>query len=124
MALIEHDIKIEQGASFWHAFQLVDANDAPLDLTGWTFTAKVKKKYSDSAPVLSLTCTLNSPATDGMVNLYCPDETTEALAFDQAQDENRTPIHCLYDVKGVRPDGDKIRVAEGEALLSPEATDG
>lgn len=68
MAVPAINIVIEQGADFSRTYSLKSTSGAPLDLTNYTFDAKMRK-WSGSAGYISFATTYNSDPTLGRVTL-------------------------------------------------------
>ena len=73
----ELGLRIRQGATFG-PHRLVISNPVtglPVDLTGATFRAQVRKKSGDSVPVLSFQCAIFNAAT-GEMDFWAEDDAT------------------------------------------------
>lgn len=51
----------------------------PVDLTGKSVRAAIRKDFSDTAPLATFTCTITSPATLGEVTILLPSTTSASL---------------------------------------------
>lgn len=108
MAAGTYNLSIEQGAS-WELQLAIDATaGSDLDITGYTFDAKIAKSYYDDNPV-SMTATIVN-ATNGIVKLSLTSTQTDAL--DAA-------IEYIYDVDMTSNTGTVTRLMEGRATISP-----
>lgn len=103
----ELDLVIEQGRRFYLPLQWFElrqsGEEAPYDLTGWTFTLKVAKDYGLVA-VLTLTATISE----------------ELIKFELAPAETAVLTgwtRGVYDVVATKT-GDAIRLVQGTATLS------
>ena len=116
------DILIEQGATFERVLTLRDANDAPINLTGFTFTGQIRKKYSDAVSLAAFTFQiLEQGTTTGQVRMSLSSATTDALPVDKAESAEKKLTSYVYDVEmntGSRID----RILEGLANVSPQVT--
>jgi len=68
MAVPAINIVIEQGADFSRTYSLKSTSGAPLDLTNYTFDAKMRK-WSGSSGYISFATTYRSDPTLGQVTL-------------------------------------------------------
>jgi hypothetical protein len=55
------------------------AKGDPVDLTGKSVRAAIRKDFSDTAPLATFTCTITSPATLGEVSILLPSTTSASL---------------------------------------------
>jgi hypothetical protein len=113
----KYDITIEQGATFRRNFT-VRTSGVLQDFTGWSFAAKVRAQYSATAALLVFDVNVLS-LTGGAIQLYASATATAALpTYD--------PPNALigyWDLELTDPDSDDvIRLLEGCATISPEAT--
>lgn len=101
---------------------LKDENDLVLDLTGWTFRGKIRKRFADTASVIDFTIAPNSPATDGIINVSLTAVQTAALPIAMPTSAERKLTQWAYDIEGQDPTGVVFRFLEGAANISPEVT--
>jgi hypothetical protein len=55
------------------------AKGDPVDLTGKSVRAAIRKDFSDTTPLATFTCAITSPATLGEVSILLPSTTSAAL---------------------------------------------
>lgn len=122
MAAAVYDISIEQGATFNLTATLKNSSNVVLDLTGWSFTGQIRSNYSSETVLATFDCTLNSPATDGVVNITISDVDTAAIPVLDATSYNRKITRYVYDIEATKPDGTVVRLFQGEVDVSPEVT--
>lgn len=108
------DLDIDQGAHYSRIFQLFDALELIIDVTGCT--AKMQfRRTAQSAHVLLEASTDNGKlvvgTTDGNVTLTLTATDTAALKND-----------CAYDCKLTFTDGTEVRAFEGVAKVNPAVT--
>lgn len=115
----DYTLTIDQGATLTETLSLYDPTGNPLDLTGYTARAMVRKgRYGDDPPLLSLT----SPVDDGLgieigsgyVRLCVPAVTTDALDFDRG----------VWDLELESGSGQVTRIAGGVCILDRSVTRG
>ena len=109
MAII-NNIFIDQGTDFTMTVDVQNALGNALDLTGFTLAAQIRKTYGSSN--VSATFTTAHNGANGQVTMTLPDATTTAL------DAGR----YVYDLVITSSGGDKTRVVEGQATVTPGVT--
>lgn len=115
MAAGTYDITIEQGATFTLNLRWLDSEGTPIDITGYTARMQVRRKYSDKTSVLSLTSQDNEIILGdslGTIDVTASDEKTAAINIKAG----------VYDLELETPSGDVVRLVQGTAVISPEAT--
>lgn len=109
----QHDMVIEQGATFLRTCQYKDASGTPVNLTGRTVAAKARYfKEATGAALITFTCTIANAMT-GTFTIGLTSTETAALDF----------IRAFYDVElTVTATGAVVRLLEGTVILSKEVT--
>lgn len=114
MAAAQHDITIEQGATFQMNLVWKDAGGTPINLTGYSARMQVRRKYS---------------STDYLLNLVSPTDITLGGALgtivvtaSAAATDNLPSKPAVYDLELVSPTGVVTRLIEGSVLITPEVT--
>ena len=104
---------IDQGANFSSDVTVKDANGNAFDLTGYTASAKMAKGFSSTRTRTSITCTISTPATSGVVTL--------ALTADQTS--NLDDGRYVYDLEILQTSSSTVtRVIEGIISVRPQVT--
>jgi len=112
------DLQIDQGTDVAIEIYLVNPDNSPKDLNGYTVAASLAPRYD--APALekvSFTAGVASPATDGVVNLSLTNAQTQAL---------NPKKRYVYDVEISTLDGATTvveRVLEGKITINPSVTE-
>ena len=101
------NIYIDQGADFTTVISLTDSNDDALNLTGYTALAQIRKTYGSTTVAAAFGTVLTSDS--GQISLTLTDTVTAAM----------TSGRYVYDVLLTDGSGDKTRVLEGQAVLTP-----
>ena len=102
------NIVIDQGTTFNTTFTIHDANDEPIDFTGYTANSQMRKTYSSSnAHVFDVS--LNNI---GQVTLSMSATTTNAIIAGR----------FVYDVEVQDISGIRSRVVEGIATVTPQVS--
>lgn len=112
------NIKIYQGSTFTKPFQWKTGEPAaPVDLTGCTARMQIRKKVTDTTPVISLT-TENSrivltDAANGKFEIRLTAEDTTSMIMTTG----------VYDFEIVYPGGEPVyRLFQGDVEVAPEIT--
>lgn len=106
---LKANLQIDQGSTYNTTLSLTDANDDPMDLTGYTGAAQMRKHYTSSNST-SFSVTLNSTA--GTVGLTMSANTTAGI----------TAGRYVYDVEITSPSDVVTRVVEGIVTVTPNVT--
>jgi hypothetical protein len=104
------DIILDQGTTFNTTLNLTGDSGQPLDLTGYTAQAQVRKWYTSSNSV-SFNVSIPQP-TNGIIELSLDANTTAALWYGR----------YVYDVITIDTSNNIIRVVEGILTVTPEVT--
>ena len=107
------NLTIDQGATFSSDVTVKDANNNAFDLTGYTASAKMAKGFSSTRTRTSMTCTISTPATTGVVTLALTADQTSQL------EEGR----YVYDLEILQTSSSTItRVIEGIINVRPQVS--
>tara|TARA_Y100001937_G_scaffold38361_1_gene54559 strand:- start:299 stop:631 length:333 start_codon:yes stop_codon:yes gene_type:complete len=109
MAII-NNIFIDQGTDFTMTVDVQNALGNALDLTGYTIAAQIRKTYGSSNVTAVFTTSHNG--ANGQVTMSLPDATTTSI------DSGR----YVYDLMITSGAGEKTRVIEGQATVTPGVT--
>ena len=101
------NIYIDQGADFQTVISLTDSNSDALNLTGYSALAQIRKTHGSTT--ISATFGTVLTTNTGQVTLTLTDTVTAAM----------TSGRYVYDVLLTDGSGDKTRVLEGQAVLTP-----
>lgn len=115
-----YDITIEQGADFVRQITINQANGTPMDLTGYTGRAMVRKKYSSTSASATFTVTFANDRTTGVVTLSLTATQTAAIPAGESVDD--VASQYVWDFELVDIAGIVIRVLKGVCYIDPEAT--
>lgn len=108
----KYDIVIQQEATFNLPLVLKNANDTPLNLSGYTGKCEIRLKAEDENPVVSPVVTFDANRKSGKLSLYLSSSATAVLSFKEA----------YYDLVLIDSSGAVTRVMEGKVILSPAIT--
>ena len=105
---------IDQGATFSSDITVKDANGNAFNLTGYTAEAKMAKGYASTRTRTTMTTTIASDPTTGVVALSLTPTETNALD---------APERYVYDVEITQTStGNVTRVIEGIITVRPNVT--
>ena len=103
-------LTVDQGTDTIIQIEVIDSNKAPMDLTGYSAVAKFKRSYN-STDSNSFECSIDSPATSGLVNLTLDGYVTNAIKAGK----------YVYDVE-LKRGSITERILEGPLEISPSVT--
>ena len=107
------NLTIDQGATFSSDVTVKDSNNNAFNLTGYTASAKMAKGFQSTKTRTSITCTIQAPATNGLVTLSLTADQTTAL------DDGR----YVYDLEILQTSSSTVtRVIEGIITVRPQVT--
>ena len=108
------NLRIDQGASFSSDVTVTDTDGDAFNLTGYTAAAKMAKGYASTRTRTSITTSIASDPTTGVVTLSLTADQTNALD---------APARYVYDIEILRTsDSTVTRVIEGIITISPSVT--
>jgi hypothetical protein len=107
---------------------MVRAGGPPVNLTGFTVRAMLRKSYKDAAPVV-FDAAIVSPANQGRIELSLPAATT-ALLKPNCKDATQVSFEAknllfapyVWDLEAIEASGEVWRVVNGLAVVTPEVT--
>lgn len=102
------NIVIDQGASFSSSITVTDDEGVPVDLTGYTGTAQMRKHYTSSNSVSFAVAVSNA----GII----------ALSLTANQTANIAAGRYVYDVEVTDTNNLVYRIVEGIVTLTPQVT--
>jgi hypothetical protein len=124
MSAGEYNLYIEQGADFYNLLTFQDSTGARVDLTGHTFTGKIRRTASSTTVDAEFDFTLldqTQAATKGQVEVELPAADSSAITLDSSADAVRTTTFFSYDIESV-VGGVVTRWLQGTCEISPEVT--
>lgn len=107
MAAIPVNIVIDKGANFDVSFFITNKDGTPLNMSGYTGVAALKKSYSATTSIPMTLTFVNRTIGEIAISL----EPEETLTLDRRR--------YVYDILLTDPNGYKTRVIEGNAEVSP-----
>lgn len=115
MAAGNYDLTIEQGATFYQQIIWKDANEDPIDISGYTARMQIRKTVKATTSILSLTTENGRITLGGAAGTI----TLEVAAEDTA---DLTEFCGVYDLELEASDGTVTRLLQGQIEVSREVT--
>ena len=101
---------VDAGSDFSNIITVAATNGQPLNLTGFTVAAQMRKSYSSSV------------AYNFTAIIYMAQNGEVRLQLAAAQSSVIPAGRWLYDVEITSPSGSKTRVVEGIVTITPQIT--
>lgn len=103
------NLTIDQGADFSHTFQILDPQNVPIDLTGYTAKMQARTSFSSDVVVIDLTTEnggLDIDLATAELTISIPRPATALFTFDR----------LVYDILLIST-ADTWRLVEGQINL-------
>lgn len=120
MAAAEKALYIEQGADFSMKLAFSDSSEAPIDVSGWTFSGQIRSKFNSSTVIASFTFSNTLNTNEKVASI--PAATTKSIPVASASSALKKNLDYAYDMQAIKGDGTVVRIIEGIATVSPEVT--
>ena len=104
------NLYIDQGADFSTTVSLTDSNGQVLSLTGYTALGQIRKTYGSSTVAGTFDTALT--AATGQITLTLADTVTGGMSSGR----------YVYDIIITDSSGDKTRILEGQATITPSVS--
>ena len=104
---VKANITMDQGTTFSTQITLTDANNNPLNLTGYTGESQMRKWYTSNTAT-----NFNIALANGVIILSMDANTTASI----------TDGRYVYDVKLTDASGNVTRIVEGQVTVTPEVS--
>ena len=104
------NLYIDQGADFSTTISLTDSNGDILSLTGYTALGQIRKTYGSST--IAATFGTSLTAATGQITLTLTDTVTAGINSGR----------YVYDIIITDSSGDKTRILEGHATVTPSVS--
>lgn len=101
------NLVIDQGSTFASSIDILDENDEPVNLTGYSARGQIRKHYSSSNSV-SFTTTVSNGSV--------------VISLTANQTTNMVSGRYVYDIELVDPANTVLRILEGIVTVTPEVT--
>ena len=104
------NLYIDQGADFSTTISLTDSNGDVLSLTGYSALGQIRKTYGSSTVAATFGTSLT--AATGQITLTLTDTVTGGMSSGR----------YVYDIIITDSSGDKTRILEGQATITPSVS--
>lgn len=111
-----YNLSIEQGATFEIIFQWTDANNNPINITGYTARSQIRPDVTSSTVVCDMTIANSKLSLYSAVNgqLKMLIGATETATFPSGS--------AVWDLEMIDGSGKVTRLLQGSVNISPEVT--
>jgi|TARA_R100000005_G_scaffold96478_1_gene83721 hypothetical protein len=108
-----YNLNITQGSEFYVRFQAKDADGDPINLSGYSMSGVVKRRYSDTGIIVSLAPSGVTPTgiTGGFFDVKLLASQTSGLPI----------IRGVYDIE-YSQDNFADKLVKGDVFIYPETT--
>lgn len=106
---IKANLIIDQGADYVTSLTVTDDDDTPINLTGYTGAAQMRKHYTS---VTSYAFDISISALEGVVSLSMTANTTNSIPAGR----------YVYDCELTDTSGKRSRLVEGIVTVTPQVT--
>lgn len=117
------DMVINQGEDYRFQLNLYTGTSVTdkqvLDITGFSFTCKVRDEATDDDPALTAICTILD-APNGQVEFHFKADDSDGIDVDGSNYKNLTEY--TYDVFMKYSNGDETRILCGSVYISPSVS--
>jgi hypothetical protein len=123
MSAGKYDLYIEQGATFQRDCLYTDSTGAPIDLTGMTMQAQIRRSYSDPTVTQAITITIlpQTGSNVGKFTMLISAVDTASIAVNTATDFENAITNFTWDLE-LNTGGTVRRLMQGTVYVSPEVT--
>ena len=111
-----YDIIINQGDDYSLQMIISDSKEAPIDITGYKFTCKVRKTAESQEIITEAKCVIHD-AQNGILNINFSSSDTGNIDTDGEYYEETNSYY--YDVQQTNTNGQKERIIQGKFIVSP-----
>ena len=105
------EIYVDQGVSFEFELTATEANNAPMNLSDFTFRGEAKRSYFTTQNVLEFTIDDAGKANGNIIATLTAEDT-----------ETMKPGRYVYDILGTDSGGEVRKLIGGVLFVSPSAT--
>lgn len=120
MASGRYDTIIEQGATFTRQITWQNKDGTPIDITGYSFSGKIRKTASDNKVIASFTFTTVN-AANGIFKFSLTPAETSLLPSAFSSSAEKSLLKCSYDIEA-SIGSNVYRILEGVISISQEVT--
>ena len=111
-----YDITVNQGDDYSLQMIISDSQEAPIDITGYKFTCKVRETAESQEIITEAECVIHD-AQNGVLNINSSSNDTGNIDTDG--EYYGEPNSYYYDVQQTNINGQKERIIQGKFIVSP-----
>lgn len=111
---VKRDFIVPQGVTYPIKMRYLDANENPIDLTGATIHAQLRKQYDQQSPDIDCTISNGKAFLDG--------DNYFGFTLSPSDTSSVSATTYFYDLIVTKSDGDVTRAMEGTISITPEVT--
>lgn len=113
-------LEVLRGTDYSIDLLYADSDDVPVNLTGYTLSARVQRTPTDNNNLAVPTITVSNQGTDpGEYTFSMTEEQINSLPFDPATDHRRVPKMFPFLINLEQPSGFKARPVYGYLKVYP-----
>lgn len=124
MSAGKYDLYIEQGATFYRECTYKDQTGVPINLTGMSLSAQIRRSYSDPTITQTIGVSIldqSIPANVGKFVMSISSANTALIPVSTAVDYQNTPTMFTWDIE-LNTGSTVRRLMQGSVYVSPEVT--
>lgn len=110
------ELVVNQGDDFSFQLWIKDSHDAPVDITDYQFTLKVREDAENDQVLIEAVSTVVD-ASDGLVEFYFSSELTSQIDTEGLNYEEVSEY--WYDILQTNKEGKRTRILQGRFVVSP-----
>ena len=111
-----YDITVNQGDDYSLQMIVSDSKNAPIDITGYKFTCKVRETAENDNIIAEAECVIKD-ATQGVLDVNFSSDVTSKIDTDGEYYGETNSYY--YDVQQTNTNGRKERIVQGKFIVSP-----
>lgn len=111
-----YDITVNQGDDYSLQMVVSDGQNQPIDITGYTFTCKVRETAENDNVIAEAECVIKN-ATQGILDVNFSSDVTSKIDTDGEYYGETSSYY--YDIQQTNTNGRKERIVQGKFIVSP-----
>lgn len=111
-----YDITVNQGDDYSLQMIVSDGKNAPIDITGYKFTCKVRETAENDNVIAEAECVIKN-ATQGILYVNFSSDVTSKIDTDGEYYGETSSYY--YDIQQTNTNGRKERIVQGKFIVSP-----
>ena len=111
-----YDITVNQGDDYSLQMIVSDSKNAPIDISGYKFTCKVRETAENDNVIAEAECVIKD-ATQGVLDVNFSSDVTSKIDTDGEYYGEISSYY--YDIQQTNTNGRKERIVQGKFIVSP-----